>query len=53
MGQYRVFVRVCPQLGFLIRYDHKYYISIDIPFVTVVVGLTSTANGFNIFGFEF
>lgn len=52
MGQYRFSMYVHWQLGLMIRAD-RYSIDIELPFITMHIGLLSHAKGVDIFGKEF
>lgn len=52
MGQYRFSVYAHWQIGFLIKAD-KYSIDINLPFISMHIGLLKHAKGVYIFGKEF
>ena len=49
MGQYRLTISFRTQICFGIRYEHKYLLSIELPFMQVSVGLMNCASGVKIF----
>ena len=53
MGQYRLSIWFGIQLGAMVRYSHGYYISVEIPFISINIGLTDAASGVSIFGLKF
>ena len=45
MGQYRLWGKFNIQLGFMIEWKPKESITIGIPFMIIIVGLTKDAHG--------
>lgn len=46
MGQYRVWIGIKAQFGFCLRYEHGISIVIDLPLISVHIGMTDGASGF-------
>ena len=49
MGQYRLSFYFKMQVGFLIRYDKGCSIDIEIPFISIYIGLLDCAEGVRFF----
>jgi hypothetical protein len=52
MGQYRFSMYAHWQIGLMIKVD-SYSIDINLPFITIHIGLLSHAKGIDIFGKKF
>ena len=50
MGQYRLSITMKSQIGFLVTWYPGSELIIDIPFVTIYIGLNESASGVDIFG---
>ena len=49
MRQYRVSIIGAFLIGITVEYDPNYSITIRLPFILIIIGLTSSASGINIF----
>jgi hypothetical protein len=49
MGQYKLMISYRGQIGFLIMKDAD-SIEIHLPFISIYIGLSKHAHGYNIFG---
>lgn len=49
MGQYKLWLELKLQIGFLIEYDKGSCLIIQLPFLEIIFGLTEGANGIYLF----
>ena len=50
MGQYRLSIMSMYQIGFLIKFQPGHQLTIDLPFITISIGLMECARGVKVFG---